>query len=133
MTRALSSSGARAESERATFPLSTEFHGPRAYTDPAAALNVRNGMANMVAFWPPADEGMRRFLASHAVRLNFHLPAATQVARESAAAIESQRLAAARLCAAQPARGHLWSLMIEWDQSGWACFRTLMSGGGART
>ncbi len=120
MSLALSSSGARAESERATFHLSTEFHGPRAYTDPAAALNVRNGMANMVAFWPPADEGMRRFLASHAVRLNFHLPAATQVARESAAAIESQRLAAARLCAAQPARGHLWSLMIEWDQSGGA-------------
>ena len=120
MSLALSSSGARAESERATFHLSTEFHGPRAYTDPAAALNVRNGMANMVAFWPPADEGMRRFLASHAVRLNFHLPAATQVARESAAAIESQRLAATRLCAAQPARGHLWSLMIEWDQSGGA-------------
>ena len=120
MSLALSSSGARAESERATFHLSTEFHGPRAYTDPAAALNVRSGMANMVAFWPPADEGMRRFLVGHAVRLNFHLPAATQVARESAAAIESQRLAAARLCAAQPARGHLWSLMIEWDQSGGA-------------
>ena len=57
MSLALSSSGARAESERATFHLSTEFHGPRAYTDPAAALNVRSGMANMVAFWPPADEG----------------------------------------------------------------------------
>lgn len=77
-------------------------------------------MANMVSLWPPADEGMQRFLASHAVPLNFNLPAATQVQHESAASIESQRLAAARICAAQPSRGHLWSLMIEWDQSGGA-------------
>jgi hypothetical protein len=77
-------------------------------------------MANMVALWPPADAGMQRFLASHPVRLNFHLPAATQVKHESAAAIESQRRAAARLCTAQPSRRHLWSLMIEWDQGGGA-------------
>ncbi|HZP35441.1 MAG TPA: hypothetical protein VFE48_03000 [Methylomirabilota bacterium] len=77
-------------------------------------------IANMVAFWPPADAGMQRFLASHPVRLNFHLQAAAHVKRETAAAIESQRRAAARLCTAQPARRHLWTLMIEWDQSGGA-------------
>ena len=77
-------------------------------------------MANMVALWPPADAGMRRFVTSRDVRLNFLLPAATHVRRDSSTSIESQRLAASGICAAQPARRHLWSLMVEWDQSGGA-------------
>ena len=56
----LHSPGVRAESERSAFYLSTEFYGPLGYTNPAAALNLQNGMANMVAFWPPADVGMQR-------------------------------------------------------------------------
>ena len=48
--------GARAESERAIFHLSAEFHGPHGYTDPAAAMNLQHGMANMIAFWPPAND-----------------------------------------------------------------------------
>ncbi|MEX2220519.1 MAG: hypothetical protein WEG40_01865 [Candidatus Rokuibacteriota bacterium] len=117
---ALPSPGVRAESERSAFYLSTEFHGPLAYTNPAAALNLRNGMANMVAFWPPADVGMQSFVTSRDVRLNFHLQAATRVNNDSAASIERQRLAAAQLCASQPAKNHIWNLMIEWDQSGGA-------------
>jgi len=112
--------GARAESERATFSLSTEFYGPLGYANPDAALTVRNRMANMVALWPPADAGMQRFVMSRDVRLNFLLQAATHVSHDSPGSIESQRLAAASICTAQPARGHLWSLMIEWDQSGGA-------------
>jgi len=112
--------GARAESERAAFFLSTEFYGPLGYANPDAALTLRNGMANMVALWPPADAGMQRFVMSRDIRLNFLLQAATHVSRDSAASIESQRLAVAGICTAQPARGHLWSLMIEWDQSGGA-------------
>lgn len=112
--------GARAESERAAFSLSTEFYGPLGYANPDAALTLRNRMANMVALWPPTDAGMQRFVMNRAVRLNFLLQAATHVRRDSPASIESQRLAAASICTAQPARGHLWSLMIEWDQSGGA-------------
>ena len=112
--------GARAESERATFHLSTEFHGPLGYTDPAAARNLQHGMANMVAFWPPANDDMRRFVMSRDVRLNFHLQGASHVKNDSVASIESQRLAAARICAAQPHKHPLWTLMIEWDQSGGA-------------
>lgn len=113
-------SGARAESERSGFHLSTEFHGPLGYTDPAAALNLQNGMANMVAFWPPADLGMQRFVMSRDVRLNFHLQGATHVSNNSAGSIETQRLAAARICMTQPTKNPVWSLMIEWDQSGGA-------------
>jgi hypothetical protein len=112
--------GAGAESERSVFHLSTEFHGPLGYTNPDAARNVQNGMANMVAFWPPADAGMQRFIMSRDVRLNFHLPGATHVNNHSAASIESQRLAAAHICRVQQAKHHVWSLMIEWDQSGGA-------------
>jgi hypothetical protein len=112
--------GVRAESERSAFHLSTEFHGPLGYTNPDAALNLRNGMANMVALWPPADVGMQTFVTSRGVRLNFHLQGAAHVNKHSAASIEGERLAAAHICAAQPARNHLWSLMIEWDQSGGA-------------
>ncbi|HWN13376.1 MAG TPA: hypothetical protein VNU02_05930, partial [Candidatus Dormibacteraeota bacterium] len=116
----LHSPGVRAESERSSFQLSTEFHGPLGYTNPDVARNLRNGMANMVAFWPPADVGMRNFVVTHDVRLNFRLPGASHVNNESAGSIESQRLAAARICAAQPAKSQLWNLMIEWDQSGGA-------------
>ena len=112
--------GAHAESERSAFHLSTEFHGPLGYTNPDAARNLQNGMANMVAFWPPADAGMQRFIMSRDVRLNFHLPGAAHVNNHSAASIESQRLAAAHICRAQPAKHHVWSLMIEWDQGGGA-------------
>ena len=116
----LHSPGVGAESARSSFQLSTEFHGPLGYTNPDVARNLRNGMANMVAFWPPADVGMRNFVVTHDVRLNFRLPGASHVNNESAGSIESQRLAAARICAAQPAKSHLWNLMIEWDQSGGA-------------
>jgi len=112
--------GARAESERAIFHLSAEFHGPHGYTDPAAAMNLQHGMANMIAFWPPANDDMRRFVMSRDVRLNFHLQGASHVKSDSVAAIESQRLAAARICAAQPNKHPVWTLMIEWDQSGGA-------------
>ena len=112
--------GVRAESERSAFYLSTEFHGPRAYTNPDAARNLQNGMANMLAFWPPADVGMQSFVMSRDVKLNFHLQGATHVNKQSAASIESQRLAAAQICMAQPTKNHVWNLMIEWDQSGGA-------------
>src|SRR5258707_9263852 len=75
--------GARAESERSAFHLSTEFYGPLGYANPDAALNLQNGMANMVAFWPPADAGMQRFVMGHVVRLNFHLQGATRVDNHS--------------------------------------------------
>ena len=51
----LHSPGVRAESERSAFYLSTEFHGPLGYTNPDATRTLQSGMANMVAFWPPAD------------------------------------------------------------------------------
>jgi hypothetical protein len=116
----LHSPGVRAESERSAFYLSTEFHGPLGYTYPEAALNLRNGIANMLALWPPADVGMQSFVIGRGVKLNFHLQGATHVNKQSAASIESQRLAAARICMAQPAKNHVWNLMIEWDQSGGA-------------
>ena len=112
--------GAHAESDRSAFHLSIEFHGPLGYTNPDAARTLQHGMANMVAFWPPADAGMQRFVTGRDVRLNFHLPGATQVENQSAPSIESQRLAASRICLAQPVKNHLWNLMIEWDQSGGA-------------
>ena len=112
--------GAHAQSDRATFRLSTEFHGPLGYTNPDAARTLQRGMANMVALWPPADAGMGRFVTGRDVRLNFRLQGASHVDHQSAAAIESQRLAASGICTAAPARAHLWSLMIEWDQSGGA-------------
>src|SRR3981189_2893826 len=90
----LHSPAVRAESERSAFYLSTEFHGPLGYTYPEAALNLRNGMANMLAFWPPADVGMQSFVMTRGVRLNFHLQGATHVNKQSAASIESQRLPA---------------------------------------
>lgn len=116
----LHSPGVRAESERTAFYLSTEFHGPLGYTNPDAGLNLQNGMANMVAFWPPADVGMQTFVVSRNVRLNFHLQGATHVNNHSVTSIESQRLAAAHICMAQQAKNHVWNLMIEWDQSGGA-------------
>ncbi len=116
----LHASGAHAESERSAFYLSTELYGPLGYANPDAALNLRNGLANMVAFSPPADVGMQRFVMNRDVKLNFHLQGATHVNNHSAASIESQRLAASHICMAQPAKNHLWSLMIEWDQSGGA-------------
>jgi hypothetical protein len=45
----LHSAGVGAQSERSTFYLSTEFYGSFAYTNPDAARNLQNGMANMVA------------------------------------------------------------------------------------
>jgi hypothetical protein len=112
--------GARAQSERSAFYLSTEFYGPLGYANPDVALNLQHGMANMVAFWPPADVGMQSFVMRRDVRLNFHLQGATHVNNHSAVSIESQRLAASRICLAQPAKHHVWNLMIEWDQSGGA-------------
>lgn len=115
---ALHSAGVGAQSERSAFHLSTEIYGSRAYTNPDVARNLQNGMANMLAFWPPADGGMRTFSTSKNVRLNFHLQGATHVHKQSAASIESQRAAAAQICTAQPGKYHLWNLMIEWDQGG---------------
>ncbi len=112
--------GAHAESDRSAFYLSIEVHGPLGYTNPDAARILQHGMANMVAFWPPAGAGLERFVTGRGVRLNFHLQGATHVDNQSAASIESQRLAASRICVAQPAKRHLWNLMIEWDQSGGA-------------
>jgi hypothetical protein len=112
--------GAHAEADRSTFYLSAEFHGPLGYTNPDAARTLQHGMANMVALWPPADAGMQRFVTGRDVRLDLHLQGATRVDNQSAPSIESQRLAASRICLAQPAKNHLWNLMIEWDQSGGA-------------
>jgi hypothetical protein len=112
--------GVHAQAERSAFYLSTEFYGPLGYTNPDAALNLQNGMANMVALWPPADVGMQSFVINREVRLNFHLQGATHVKNDSAASIESQRLGAAQICKARQAKNDVWNLMIEWDQSGGA-------------
>ncbi len=109
----------RAQSERTSFRVSAEFYGPIGYSNPDAASVVGTGMANMVAFWPPADAGMADFIGSRAIPLNFHMQGASHVNGDTAAQIEFQRVAAGRICAASPVGG-IWSLMLEWDQSGGA-------------
>ena len=58
-----------------------EFYGPRAYTDPAAANNLLNPMANGVTLWPPVDSGMTTFLTSRNARFMHNLFGATKVER----------------------------------------------------
>jgi hypothetical protein len=95
-----------------------EFYGPRAYTEPAAASNLSSGMATGVAFSPPVDSGMSRFLASRNVNLMLTLAGAALPGGLSADYIETQRGALANLAASLPNNRVIWNLMNEWDQSG---------------
>jgi hypothetical protein len=95
-----------------------EFYGPRAYTDPAAASNLRNGMATGVALSPPVDSGMARFVASRYVNLMLTLAGSALPGGLSADSIETQRAAMANLANSLPNQKVLWNLMNEWDQSG---------------
>src|SRR5262249_4969068 len=117
---AVFASSAYAQSERTGFFLSHEFYGPMGYTYPEAAWNVQSGMANMVAFWPPADAGMSNFIASQQTGFNLYMQGASRVNGGSASTIASQSQSAAGICAAAGKDKSLWSLMIEWDQGGGA-------------
>src|SRR5437763_419227 len=101
-----------------TFHLNANFYGPHAYTDPAAAKNYNNHMANGFSFMPPADSGMLQFLSSHPGTFVFELNAASKVAGRSASDIEAHRQAAASFCPAIGADNCGWNAMSEWDQSG---------------
>ena len=104
----------------APFDLNDEFYGSRAYTDPAAASNLSNGMATAVSFSPPVDSGMSRFLASRNVNLMLTLAGAALPGGLSADYIETQRAALANLAGSLPNKTVTWNLMNEWDQSGGA-------------
>ncbi len=107
-----------AASERTTFFLSNNFYGPRAYTNPDAAQNWTNGMANMLAFYPPVDAGMSTFITSRNAGFMFYMFGATHVHGDSAASIAAESAAAGNICAAVGRDRSLWNLMPEWDQSG---------------
>jgi len=111
-----------AGSERTTFFLSNEFFGASAYTDPAISSNVSNRMANMVSLWPPVDTGMSNVITSLGVGFNFYMMGSASVPSAgtlySAADISTQSQAASNICAAIGYDKSLWSLMLEWDQSG---------------
>ena len=109
-----------AESERTTFFLSNEFYGPRGYSYPEVGWNFDNGMANMLALWPPADAGMFNVITSRNTGFNLYMQGASHVKGDSAATIASQSQSAAGICASAGKDKSLWSLMIEWDQGGGA-------------
>ena len=112
-----------AGSERTTFFLSNEFFGPMGYSYPEVAWNFQNGMTNMLALWPPADAGMFNVIASRNTGFNFYMQGASHVVGptglvNSAPEIASQSQSASTICTATGKDKSLWSLMLEWDQSG---------------
>jgi len=112
-----------AGSERTTFFLSNEFFGPMGYSYPEVAWNFQNGMTNMLALWPPADAGMFNVITSRNTGFNFYMQGASHVVgptglANSAPEIASQSQSASTICTAIGEDKSLWSLMLEWDQSG---------------
>src|SRR5258708_3502393 len=91
---------AQASSERSNFFVSTEIFGPDAYTDPAAAGNYQNGLANMVGLWAPVDQGRTDFITSRNVGFNLNMQGGAVVDGNSASYIANNSQAAASLCAA---------------------------------
>src|SRR4030095_9061497 len=119
----VSTSPSHAGSEREGFFLSHEFYGPRGYSNPEAAWNVQQGMTNMLALDPPVEAGMSSVINNLNTGFNFYLQGASHVKDpsgqlNSASTIASKSHAAAGICAATGKDRSLWSLMIEWDQSG---------------
>jgi hypothetical protein len=112
-----------AGSERTTFFLSNEFFGPMGYRYPEVAWNFQNGMTNMLALWPPADAGMFNVITSRNTGFNFYMQGASHVVgptglANSAPEIASKSQSASTICTARGKDKSLWSLMLEWDQSG---------------
>ena len=75
-------------SAQSTFNVYQEFYGQRAYTDPAAATNLLNGMATGVSFSSPIDSGLTTFVSSHRVNLMMTFPGAALPDGLSAASIK---------------------------------------------
>ena len=100
------------------FAFLNEFYGPQAYTDPAAANNLRSRMANGVALGPPVDSGMTAFLSSLNARFMSNNFGATKVEGTSATSIEAERQALAGVCQSLGQSVVGWNLMNEWDQGG---------------
>jgi hypothetical protein len=100
------------------FTFLDEFYGGLAYTDPAAANNLLNTMANGVTLWPPIDSGMTTFLSNRKARFMHDLYGATKVDGTAASSIESKRQALATVCQSLGPAAVGWNLMIEWDQGG---------------
>jgi hypothetical protein len=93
------------------------------YSYPEVAWNFQNGMTNMLGLWPPADEGMFNVITSRSTGFNFYMQGASHVVGPtglvySAPEIASQSQSASTICTATGKDKSLWSLMLEWDQSG---------------
>lgn len=104
--------------DQSSFTLLDEFYGADAYTDPSAAKNLTNLMANGVTLWPPLDSGMSSFLSTRSSRFMLDMYGASKVDGTSATTIESRRQALASLCQSMGSSVMGWNLMIEWDQAG---------------
>jgi hypothetical protein len=92
------------------------FHGPRAWTDPAAADGLRAGRLDAFGFSTPPNDGLAAFLAGHPAGTIVALAGASGVAELPAEAIERERAALAALRGA--GADVSWNLMEEWDQGG---------------
>jgi len=100
------------------FSLLNSFCCERAYTDPAAANNLRANMANGVSLGQPVDAGMTNFVTTQNTRLLFEMPGASKVAGASETEIAAQRQALGSLCQSRGPSLLGWNLMSEWDQGG---------------
>lgn len=94
-----------------------EFYGPQAYTNPEAALNIRNRMANGVSLQPPLDNGLVDFVRSRGV--NLMVDPASRLRRDFVPAAAAQQQKAIEELASRDGIGKVvWNVMPEWDQSG---------------
>lgn len=100
-----------------TFDFYHEFYGPRAYTNPEAAANFRNRMANGVSLQPPFDAAFIDFVKSRGIHLMVD-PAVRDKRDLNAAALAAQQKAIEELARLDGMQRVLWNIMPEWDQSG---------------
>jgi hypothetical protein len=96
-----------------------EFYGSRGYADPQLALNLRDGMMNGVALWPPVDPGVPS-LSDKVDSVMLRLAGSPGPAGVSAEEIDRQRDAFAGVPLAPLGGEKFWILLPEWDQSGGA-------------
>lgn len=100
-----------------TFDFYHEFFGNRAFTNPEAAANFRNRMANGVSLQPPLDAALIEFVRSRGIHLM--VDPVNRLKRDlNEANLASLHSAISDLAARPGMNKVLWNPMPEWDQSG---------------
>lgn len=100
-----------------SFDFFHEFYGPRAFTNPEAAANFRNRMANGVSLQPPIDSGFVEFVRSRGIHVMVD-PVVRSRSEFSPSNLMAQQRAIEGLAKTDGIQKVIWNLMPEWDQSG---------------